>query len=59
MNENTIAEEELEELENIHSYFDHNLPSPKINSVTMTVHHNDPDNFIGDPEFFASIASDF
>ena len=41
-----------EELENIHPYLDHNLPSSTKNSGLMTVHHNEPENFIDDPEDF-------
>ena len=58
LNENTITEEELEELENIYTYIDHNFPSPTIKSGLMNTHNNDPDNFIDDPEYFCSITDD-
>ena len=54
VNENTIYEEELE---NIYTDLDHNFPSPTMNSGLMTVHHNDPDNFIDDPEYFPQYLS--
>ena len=41
-----------EELEHIHPDIDNNLPSSKMNSGIMTIHHNDPENIIDDPEGF-------
>ena len=48
-NEIKISEEELE---NIHPYFNHNFPTPTMNSVPMTVNHNDPENFIDYKKYF-------
>ena len=36
----------------IHPYLYNNFPSPTINAGLMTVRHNDPENFIDDPEYF-------
>ena len=44
-----IAEEELE---NIHPDLDHNFPYPTMNSVIISIHHNDPENILDDPEDF-------
>ena len=52
----TITEAELE-LENIHSYLDPTLPTPTMNSGIMNVHHNDPENFIDDTEYFLQYCS--
>ena len=46
-NDDLITEEELE---HIHPDLDHNFPSPKMNSVIMTIHQNDPENIIDGPE---------
>ena len=48
-NENTITGKQLE---NINSEFNHNFTSPPMNSGIITVHHNDPENSIGNPEYF-------
>ena len=52
VNDTTLTEEEIEDLENVHPYLDHNFSSPTINSGLMTVHHNIPENFIDNPEYF-------
>ena len=49
LNDNTIYEEELK---NTHPDLDHNFSSSTMNSGHMNVHHNDPDKFIGYPEYF-------
>ena len=47
-----------EELEHIHPYLDNNLPCPIMNSGIMTIHQNDPENIIDDPEDFDNTAAD-
>ena len=43
------------ELEKTQPDLDHNFPSPKTNSGIMNAHHNDPYNFIDDPEDFTDV----
>ena len=38
------------ELEHIKPNLDNNFPSPTMNSGIMTIHQNDPENIIDDPE---------
>ena len=49
MKEKKLSEEELE---HINSDLDQNISSPKINSGLRNAQHNDPHNFIDDPEDF-------
>ena len=49
MEKNKFTEGELEKTQ---PDLDHNFPSPKTNSGIMNAHHNDPYNFIDDPEDF-------
>ena len=48
-NENEITEEVPK---HVHQELDNNFPEPKMNSGFMTIHHNDPEIFIDDPEKF-------
>ena len=48
-NDDLITEEELE---NIHPGLDHNFTSPTMNSGIMSIHHNDIEKIIDDPEDF-------
>ena len=41
-----------EEIEHIRPDLNHTFPSPKMNSCLMTVHNNDQEKFIDDPECF-------
>ena len=42
----------------MHLNIDQKSPSPTMNLGLMTVHHNEPENVIGDPEDFSSISAD-
>ena len=57
MNDNTITEKELEELENIYPDIEQKLTPPTMKSGIMNVHHNNPDNFIEDSEDFCQYHS--
>ena len=47
-----------EELEHIHPDLDKNFPSPIMNSDIMTIHQNEPENIIDDPEGFSNTSAD-
>ena len=48
-----------EELKHIHTDLDYNFPFPEMNSDIMSIHHNNLENIIDDPEdFFANTAAD-
>ena len=46
-----------EELKDIHPELDHNFPSPTMNSGVVSIHQNDPENIIDDPEDFQQYRS--
>ena len=53
-NENLITEEELE---HIHAHPNQKFPYPTMKTGLITVHHNDPEDFIDNPEYFSNISA--